>query len=457
MLSNSTVKSEAAVIVGFNRLGGVARLTSLLHDRGYQRLVAIVNAPEQLSDLQNTPGLSFTKIDDPLSSESMLSVVKTIEGYEPASPFICIQDRPMFAYLDAFEATKKDISGVPWVPVDGIRNARMKPRARKLWDDAKLAGPAWTVVTGDEDSDRIWSEKTCIPKGSDVKYIVKPIQGMASEYVCSAQGWSAAVERANSIRAQLESSNLPKHRQLPITLGDSTFFPSRDILIEEELLGPEYTVDGFIQSGRVHAVVQHKETKRRHPFFGDGLIVSPPDEQGLTAVVQEGYESQSHRGPSEAAFIKVVRDGLVALGIDNWSFHAEMIVTDAIPRFVELNPRPAGGLLWQTAGIRLGVDPIEATVDLHLRKKIENQCFSCVTGQFPLYAEKLGTISKLIGRDVACGISGVHDVRSAIPADGLHVTSLDRENYLAFVSLNCRDHEHVRAVSYEVQQILRAR
>ena len=189
-------------------------------------------------------------------------------------------------------------------------------------------------------------------------------------------------------------------RAEPLSFGGCSYYPQCDVLIEEELQGPEYTVDGFVQFGVVHAVVQHKETRRRRPFFGDGLIVSPPDPRCRSAS-SLGLRPDAHCGLDESVFVDVVRRGLNALGIDSWSFHAEMIVHNGVPNFVELNPRPAGGLLWQTAGLRLGVDPIEATVALHLRERLEPSRRGGVVGQFPIYADQLGRFSEVIGGDEA--------------------------------------------------------
>ena len=115
---------------------------------------------------------------------------------------------------------------------------------------------------------------------------------------------------------------------------------------------------------------------------------------------------------------------------ESWASHAQMIVSDGVPQFVELNPRPAGGLLWQTAGLRLGTDHFEAVVSLHVRDRIEDKApVAKATGQFPIYAEEVCRFERLVAVDSALRVPVVCDIRSAIPPDGLNVERLDRENY----------------------------
>ena len=174
----------------------------------------------------------------------------------------------MLAFLDAFEALTHGLNGFPWIPVAGIRNARVKPRARELWDRAGLDGPRWTVVTGDAARDSVSAERAGFSTSAAVDYIVKPIHGMASEFVTSARGWSAAIDSADRIREAYSGAGGSRApRAEPLSFGGCSYDPQCDVLIEEELQGPEYTVDGFVQFGVVHAVVQHKETRRRRPFL----------------------------------------------------------------------------------------------------------------------------------------------------------------------------------------------
>ena len=103
-----------------------------------------MNAPDQLSDLVPADAIEdieFIKYDDPYSGTEMLRCIRAVEGFGPHSPLLCLQDRPMLAFLDASEALTHGLNGFPWIPVAGIRNARVKPRARELWDRAGLDGP----------------------------------------------------------------------------------------------------------------------------------------------------------------------------------------------------------------------------------------------------------------------------------------------------------------------------
>jgi hypothetical protein len=442
------MQTKTAVVVGFNRLGGVRRVAELLRQRDYRNIVIALNAPEQFPELRHEQGVHVVRIGHPFSSDELLETVRNLDGFESESPFLCLTDRPMFAYLDALSRLRAT-SYERWVPADGIRNARLKPRARQLWDAREIDGPKWRVVSSDSIRERQWKACSNLIACDTAHYVIKPIQGAGSECVTAVEGWSNALAAADVVRQRLLGESLQ-----PIHVGDEVYFPSTDILIEEEVLGPEYTIDGFVSRGKVEAVVQHKESRKHEPFFGDGLIVSPPDPAGDLIDPWDGYRVERHSGLKEEDFIAVVERGLAALGLDNWGFHAEMIVADGKPQFVELNPRPAGGLLWQTAGLRLGLDPFDACVRFHLGEMVTATRAECVTGQFPIYADRLGEITHVAGIDDAKGVTHVHEIRSALPTEGIFVDSLDREHYLAFVSVRASNHAQVRKASSLVREKL---
>ncbi len=98
--------------------------------------------------------------------------------------------------------------------------------------------------------------------------------------------------------------------------------------------------------------------------------------------------------------------------------------------------------------------PIGEGYALHLRETVTARRVSCVTGQFPIYAKQTGLVEGLLGREAAIRNPSVHDVRSAVPKEGLTFMSADRENYVGFVSLVSDSHESVRRASYEVAGML---
>jgi hypothetical protein len=284
---------------------------------------------------------------------------------------------------------------------------------------------------------------------------------MASEAVrvCSGRDLDQSVSHVQSfLKSQAffhdskSKAGMVRHR---IGEREAKYFLYSDVLVEELLEGNEFTVDGYIANGEVSIAVQQKEFRIVDPFFGDGLIVSPPDHNAWQpsgnaerSIVQAG---RCHT--SIAEFEQFLLRGLRALGLDNWVFHAEVMETEHGLRFVELNPRPAGGLLWLTAGLHLGLDPFEAVLRMHLNHNTLSTRRNWVTGQFPIYAKRTGKISKVTGIERAREIEGVKRIDQAVyPGD--EIASLERENYVAFVCIHASNHDEVRRIAAEVETLI---
>lgn len=77
-----------------------------------------------------------------------------------------------------------------------------------------------------------------------------------------------------------------------------------------------------------------------------------------------------------------------------------------------------------------------------------------MTGQFPIYAHRVGRIHGIEGLAEARAIPGVVDVIVATHR-GERIQSVRKENYLAFVILAADSHEEVRQLERRVRACLR--
>lgn len=456
-------KGRTAIVVGYDKLGGVGRFTDLFHQYGYDHVVALVNQPDLLTTLRKVPGLDLVKVDDPLDPQQLFDAAKEHGADDSATPFICIQDRPMFSYVDTWERLNAEKPRPFHVPLRGLVNGRLKPQARACWNESGVDCTKWTVRSIDEGASREWTEIGGLSEICDAKkYAVKPICGMASEAVKVCVGRDLD-ECVSSVRSFLREQSF-FHDQGSragvwrdrVRQHEIEFRLYSDVLIEEWLEGNEYTVDGYVIGGKVSISVQQKESRIEDPFFGDGLIVSPPDPSDWQMPSSGGQSKKfaSRCRTSIAEFEKFMLLGLKAINLDNWVFHAEVMETKEGLRFVELNPRPAGGLLWLTAGLHLGLDPFEVVLRMHLKNSTLSPRAGWVTGQFPIYARKIGKISEVIGIELAREVPNVQRVdQSMFP--GEVITSLNRENYVAFVCIHAPTHAEVRQIAEHVESLIR--
>jgi D-alanine-D-alanine ligase-like ATP-grasp enzyme len=123
------------------------------------------------------------------------------------------------------------------------------------------------------------------------------------------------------------------------------FAPEADggVLVEEYLDGPEITVDSIVQGGTVTPVFLGRKRLAHAPYF------------------EEMQHVVSHHEPllRDPSFTRLLADVHTALGfVDGWT-HAELRLTAAGPRVIEVNGRLGGDLI-PLLGMRAsGIDPAQ--------------------------------------------------------------------------------------------------
>ena len=122
------------------------------------------------------------------------------------------------------------------------------------------------------------------------------------------------------------------------------------VLLEEVLTGPEVSVEAVTIDGRTTVV-----------GVTDKSIAGPP------AFVESG-----HMFPADlpAGAVGEVADfacaALAAVGLTHGLSHTEVMLTEAGPRLVEINPRQGGGYIFDLVHLVTGTHPLRVLVDLAL-------------------------------------------------------------------------------------------
>ena len=122
------------------------------------------------------------------------------------------------------------------------------------------------------------------------------------------------------------------------------------VLIEEVLTGPEVSVEAVTIDGRTTVI-----------GVTDKSIAGPP------AFVESG-----HMFPADlpAGAVREVADfacaALAAVGLTHGLSHTEVMLTEAGPRLVEINPRQGGGYIFDLVHLVTGTHPLRILVDLAL-------------------------------------------------------------------------------------------
>ncbi|GIG86258.1 ATP-grasp domain-containing protein [Plantactinospora endophytica] len=125
------------------------------------------------------------------------------------------------------------------------------------------------------------------------------------------------------------------------------------LLVEEQLSGPEYSIEGFVHEGRATAICVTEKTTLpgRIPIvIGHALPYRGPDEEQITATAI---------------------DAALALGIDGTIIHVEVFMTARGPMIVEVNARTAGDRLMDMIYRRSGGNPYHVAFALALGRSPE--------------------------------------------------------------------------------------
>jgi hypothetical protein len=431
-----------AIVVGCYGLGAISVLADCLSRYGYRHITALVNDLGAYNRASH-PNVEFFEVPSIFDPSCLFEVL--IKKADEGTPILCCQDRLMFSYASAIESFCQTVKWRFHLPADGILRARMKPLARYYWSrisEGSVVDPtSWVVLPFDGNKARLGKAVGCLKVEPEAHYFLKPVCGMGSEMVKMVTG--DQIEKVAAEVGEYFRGQIGEEVDRQVTLDDCNFALYKDVLIEEVIAGEEYTIDGHLSKNDVSCVVQHKETQFTSPFVGDGLIVSPPD-------VSERSLSTLRRKMGD-----FVRRGAQALGLENWVFHTEIRASPRGPRFVEFNPRPAGGLLSYTAGAHLGTDLFDLCVKYHLQLPSSHVKPGWITGHFPIYAFRTGIFDGFepIGYQEAARLPGVHVSETAAAGD--LIDDIRQENYLAHVWIHAEGHEEIRHLEQQVRGLLK--
>ena len=122
------------------------------------------------------------------------------------------------------------------------------------------------------------------------------------------------------------------------------------VLIEEVLTGTEVSVEAVTIDGRTTVV-----------GITDKSVAGPP------AFVESGHMFPAALPPDVADEVAgFACAALDAVGLTHGLSHTEVMVTDAGPRLVEINPRQGGGYIFDLVHLVTGTHPLQVLVDLAL-------------------------------------------------------------------------------------------
>ncbi|MBO4204420.1 pyridoxal-phosphate dependent enzyme [Micromonospora echinofusca] len=294
-------------------------------------------------------------------------------------------------------AALAESAGLPGNPRRAIEVCRNKVLCRQALGAAGIRQPRYAVIRQRSDiADGL--------RGLRFPCVVKPADDSGSNNVLLCRDEEEATRHIEHVL--LATENVRGQRMLGWAVA------------EEYVAGPEVSVEMFSHDGRTTCLGITAKTTLAEPHFVEGRHVFPadlPDELS-------------------AEIVGTVQAALVAVGITHGATHTEIRLGADGPAIVEINARPAGGMIPDLIFLATGIDIVEqhlrAACGLPLDLAPTRARYAGITF---LTAQRAGTLVGLDGLAAAARVPGV-DRAVAIARPGARVrpprNAYDRLGYI---------------------------
>ncbi|MGM9440225.1 pyridoxal-phosphate dependent enzyme [Streptomyces murinus] len=212
--------------------------------------------------------------------------------------------------------------GLPGNPPEAVTACRDKSALRALLEGAGVRQPRYAVV-------RDASVVAAAVARTGLPCVVKPADDSGSVNVLLCADEATATAHAE--------------RVLAVTTNVRGMPTARTVLVEEYLDAPEYSVEMFTWDGRAECVGITEKSVTGTPHFVEHRHLFPAPLPAETA----------------QRITETVTAALDAAGIRLGATHTEVKLTAEGPAVIEINPRPAGGMIPELIRLATGVDLLE--------------------------------------------------------------------------------------------------
>ncbi|MFQ5662424.1 MAG: ATP-grasp domain-containing protein [Terriglobia bacterium] len=261
----------------------------------------------------------------PLRFEDPAGSARVVVEYARAHPLqaiVALGDRAPRTAALACQAL-----GLPYNPPVAAVACRNKFIARQMLQTARVEVPPFVRFSIDADP-RGCSERVAFP------CVLKPLSLSGSQGVIRADTPEQFVAAFKRIGALLRQPKIQVHRE------ETTQW----LLAEGFIPGREMALEGLLDRGRLRVLaIFDKPDALEGPFFEETLYVTPSREDAST----------------QAAAVECTERAARALGLFHGPIHAELRLTSAGPRILEVAARAIGGLCSRAVRFRTGMSLAE--------------------------------------------------------------------------------------------------
>lgn len=301
---------------------------------------------------------------------SVDSIIGAIESYPEKDRVDAIM--PGCSYVGDIAAVVAEHFGKINVGIEAAKKGRYKNLARSAFDEAGIPNAKFATVTN-------FTEAKKAAEVMGYPLIVKPTNCDSSQNVMMIGNEKELVE-AFHVLDEFKTSYLD-------------FDVKRLFLIEEYIVGPEFSVEIFLSNGEpIFSSVTEKETTPP-PYFAELMHVVP------TSVHKDKVELLTKAG------VKAMK----AIGLANGPSHVEMRLSSRGPIIMEINPRPAGDRIAQDLMINAyGVNIFDLGLDFYLGLPVHvNRTKKMSSALATLVVNKSGKVKEILGFDAVDNTPGI--------------------------------------------------
>ena len=218
--------------------------------------------------------------------------------------------------------------------------------------------------------------------------------------------------------------------------------PSEPLLLEAFVSGPELAVEGMLTKGRLEVLaIFDKPQPLEGPFFEETIYVTP---------------SRIHPEIVEEV-VRITAAATAGLGLIEGPIHAELRITDARPRIIEVAARSIGGICGRSLKFGLLGTSLETLILRHaLGRPVQHPAVDRgASGVMMLPIPGPGVLRGVAGIKRATEVAGIRSIEITSPP-GTYLRAVpDADRYLGFMFASGRTPEDVTWALLEAHSHLR--
>ncbi|MDX1447435.1 MAG: ATP-grasp domain-containing protein [Acidimicrobiia bacterium] len=217
--------------------------------------------------------------------------------------------------------------------------------------------------------------------------------------------------------------------------------PSRPLLVERYVDGPEISVEAILWEGEIEVLaIFDKPVPMTGPTFEETIFVTPSRQPPEIVVEVE----------------RVVAAAVRALGLGEGPIHAELRIENGRPQMIEVAGRTIGGLCGRALRFGLLGAPLEALVlrnALGMRKQSLRRERSA-SGVLMVPVPRAGRVRSIKGLEAVDELGGITGVEVTAPVGTRVAPPPDGDRYVGFVFARAEDPAAVEAVLRQAMETI---